>query len=217
MSSRERIIGRIRTRLGRGVDTATARWPEADAASRIRYSDSPPVAGCDSVTRFREKSESLSSTVDLVSAWSEIPLAVARYLHASALPTTVVGWPLLSAHAWAAAGIEFQGRGAIDADQVGITGCFCAIAETGTLMLLSGSATPASVSLLPETHIGVVAASRIVATMDEAWALACSELGELPRAVNFISGPSRTGDIEQTIVLGAHGPYRVHVIVAADI
>lgn len=52
--------------------------------------------------------------------------------------------------------------------------------------------------------------------MEDAFALAKSERGELPRATNFISGPSRTGDIEQTIVLGAHGPYRVHVILIDD-
>ena len=68
-------------------------------------------------------------------------------------------------------------------------------------------------SLLPETHVAIVAAGRIVRGMEEAWQLARTELGELPRAVNFVSGPSRTGDIELTIVLGAHGPYRVHVVV----
>jgi L-lactate dehydrogenase complex protein LldG len=95
---------------------------------------------------------------------------------------------------------------------VGITGCFCAVAETGTLMLCGSPESPATVSLLPETHIAIVSASRIVPGMEEGWALARTELGQLPRAINFISGPSRTGDIEQTIVLGAHGPYRVHLI-----
>ena len=101
---------------------------------------------------------------------------------------------------------------AVDADLVGISGCFCAIAETGTLLLLSGPDSPATVSLLPETHIALVQVSRIVATMEDAFALLRSERGSLPRALNFISGPSRTGDIEQTIVLGAHGPYRVHIL-----
>jgi len=59
-----------------------------------------------------------------------------------------------------------------------------------------------------------VSRSRIVRGMEEAWQLARSELGKLPRAVNFISGPSRTADIEQTVTLGAHGPYRVHLVMA---
>jgi len=65
---------------------------------------------------------------------------------------------------------------------------------------------------LPETHIAVVRKSRIVRGMEEAWQLMRDELGAPPRAVNFISGPSRTADIEQTVTVGAHGPYRVHVI-----
>jgi len=55
-----------------------------------------------------------------------------------------------------------------------------------------------------------------VASMEESWAALRAEFGQLPRAVNFISGPSRTGDIEQTIVLGAHGPYRVHIIIVRN-
>ncbi|RDT00409.1 lactate utilization protein C, partial [Burkholderia contaminans] len=106
---------------------------------------------------------------------------------------------------------ECRPRGGVA--RVGLPGCFCATAETGSLVLLSGPDTYASAGLLPETHIAIVPASRIVAGHEDAFALIRSERGELPRAVNFVSGPSRTGDIEQTIVLGAHGPYRVHVIV----
>ena len=71
-------------------------------------------------------------------------------------------------------------------------------------------------SLLPETHVAVVSTRRIVAHMEDAWTLARAELRRLPRAINFVSGPSRTADIDQTIVLGAHGPYRVHIIVVRD-
>jgi L-lactate dehydrogenase complex protein LldG len=66
--------------------------------------------------------------------------------------------------------------------------------------------------LLPDTHIAVVRADRVVSGMEEAFALVRTEHGGLPRAMNMISGPSRTGDIEQTIVLGAHGPFRVHIL-----
>jgi len=125
-------------------------------------------------------------------------------------------WPQLGGLPWREAGLEVALRGAVDADLVGITGCFCAVAETGTLVLLSGRDTPATASLLPETHIAIVPASRIVPGMEDAWDLIRAEHGELPRAVNFVSGPSRTGDIEQTIVLGAHGPYRVHIVIVAD-
>ena len=101
-------------------------------------------------------------------------------------------------------------------DAVGVTGAFAAIAETGTLMVVSGPDSPASTSLVPETHVAVLAAGRIVAHMEECWDLARAAFGQFPRAVNFISGPSRTGDIEQQLVLGAHGPYRVHIVIVRN-
>lgn len=215
MNSRDDILSRVRQNLGRETTNEAAARAAIDRAIAARLpGPRPPVAG-DLLARFKEKSEAQSTTVDIVTDWSAVPDATARYLDNQGLAKRAVGWPLIRGHDWASAGIAFEARGAADADLVGITGCYCAIAETGTLMLLSGVATPASVSLLPETHVAVLAASRIVAGMEEAWNLARTELGTLPRAVNFISGPSRTGDIEQTIVLGAHGPYRVHVVIAA--
>jgi L-lactate dehydrogenase complex protein LldG len=165
------------------------------------------------VPRFRERALGLASTVDEVDALEAVPAAVARYLGAHSLPRAAVCWAGLAALDWRAAGIEVEAREARDTDLVGITGAFCAIAETGTLMTLSGRDSPATVSLLPETHVAVVGKSRIVRGMEEAWSLMRGEAGMPPRAVTFISGPSRTADIEQTVTLGAHGPYRVHVVI----
>jgi L-lactate dehydrogenase complex protein LldG len=212
-ASREEVLRRIRRAQGRGGLTPSAAERQAvetyvDAHPR---GPTPPVED-DVVARFRARAESMQSTCEDVANWAEVPAAAARYLAANKLEPTGVVWPLLAHLDWAAHGIRVEAREARDPDLVGITSCFAALAETGTLMMCTSPQTPGSVSLLPETHIAVVPESRIVKHMEDGYALARAELGQLPRLVNFISGPSRTGDIDQTIVLGAHGPYRVHMI-----
>ena len=218
MSSREDILGRVRASLHRNAGNAAVAREEIVATLGSRRQGPKPNIDATPealLERFRLKSEAQSSTVDIVAQESDAPAAIARYLAVMNLPKSAVAWASLVALDWAGAGLKVEGRGARDADLVGITGCFCAVAETGTLMMCSSPDMPAAVSLLPETHIAIVRASRILPYMEDAWNLARKELGTLPRAVNFISGPSRTGDIEQTIVLGAHGPYRVHLVIVA--
>lgn len=215
MSARDRIIARIRAaRGGQGKPS-----PAVRAAVERHIAQHPqgprPRSDWDPVVRFRERAVSLSSTVEMLERLADVPQAVARYLSGNGLPPQAVCWPELAGLDWGGAGVAVQARPARGDDLVGITGAFCAIAETGTLMLLSGAQTPAAASLLPETHIAILHLGRIVPGMEDAWALARSERGQLPRAVNFVSGPSRTADIEQTINLGAHGPYRVHIIICA--
>jgi len=211
--SRDLILGRIRERLGRSAANAAPARATIDAALAAKSAGPRPQPDADLVAAFRARSEALASTVDQVAGLADVPRAVAAYLAEHKLPARAVCVPDLAGLDWRGAGLDVEARGAVDHDLVGITGCFRAIAETGTLMLCTGAATPATVSLLPETHIAVVLAPSILASMEEAWAAARAEFGQMPRAVNFISGPSRTGDIEQTIVLGAHGPYRVHVVI----
>lgn len=212
MSARANILARIRARQGKGV-AATAAEHEAVAGYVADHPQGPrPHVESDLTARFRDRAQSLMTTIDDVSNESGIPAAVARYLKELGLGTAGVCWPELAGLDWSAQGLRMEARAASGDDLIGITGAFCAIAETGTLMMLSGQNTPAAVSLLPETQIAVVRRSRIVAGMEEGWALLRQEQGEMPRAVNFISGPSRTADIEQTVTLGAHGPYRVHLM-----
>ena len=213
--SRDDILGRIRRRLDRNAENAAAGRTAIDTVLARRAQGPRPAPDADLVARFRDRSEALASTVEIVARLEAAPAAAVRYLAAHDLPRAAVAWPQLAGLDWAGAGLRVEARSANGDDLVGITGVFCAVAETGTLVLLSGPETPAASSLLPETHIAVVPASRIVRGMEEAFDLVRAECGELPRAVNFISGPSRTGDIEQTLVLGAHGPYRVHIVLLA--
>ncbi|HJV82266.1 lactate utilization protein C [Noviherbaspirillum sp.] len=214
-AARKAIFSRIRQAQNRPVEPTQA---ERDAVRDYlaAHSQGPrPAIGSDLIERFKQQALRMSDTVDEVNSLNEVPAAVARYLDSIGVAKQAIAWKTLDGFAWGEAGVQVEFRAPRNEDLVGITGAFCAVAETGSLMVLSGPDTYSSASLLPETHIAIVAASRIVGAMEDAFALARNEHGELPRAVNFISGPSRTGDIEQTIVLGAHGPYRVHVIVVS--
>jgi len=219
-AARERVLGRVRNALGRRDDGAQAR-ARAEAYVANHAQGPRPKLPADLVGRFMQRARDMESTVERVADINAIPACVARYLDALQLPPALsaqkshagICWPEFAGLDWAGAGLSVESRPTVGSDRLGVTGVFCAIAETGTLVLLAGAETPSATTLLPDTHIAVLRADRVVAGMEEAFALISRERSRMPRAVNLISGPSRTGDIEQTIVLGAHGPYRVHIIV----
>ncbi len=218
-ASRDAILGRVRGALGRIGTGETAR--AAAQAYVAEHAQGPrPAMPADLTTRFLQRATDMASTVERLDDVVLVPKAIARYLDALQLPPALAAqkshegicWPEFADLDWAGAGLRIEARPTVGNDRLGVTGCFCAIAETGTLVFLSGADTPTATMLLPDTHVAVVRADRIVSGMEEAFALIRSELTTMPRAVNMVSGPSRTGDIEQTIVLGAHGPYRVHLL-----
>ena len=217
MSARANILARIRANDGKHGHTTEAELAAARAVISARMCGPlPSFARHDPLQHFIEECARLKTTLAEVDSISAVPSEVARYLSTvldSPPPNiSVVGWPEFTALDWQSANIDYANRPAIGSDLIGLTGCFCAIGETGTLLLLGARKTPKVTALLPETHICVVKKSRLVATMEDAFQLVRDEMGELPRATFFVSGPSRTADIEQTIVIGAHGPYRVHVV-----
>jgi L-lactate dehydrogenase complex protein LldG len=218
-TARDAILGRVRKALRKtGSDAGPVAAAEAYIAA---HAQGPrPKMPDDLVARFMQRATDMASTVERIASPADIPAAVARYLDALELPPALaaqkshagVCWPEFAHLDWSGAGLSIEARPTAGNDRLGITGSFCAIAETGTLVVTTGADTPTASVLLPDTHVAVVRADRVVAGMEEAFALVRAANGGMPRAMNMISGPSRTGDIEQTIVLGAHGPYRVHLL-----
>jgi L-lactate utilization protein LutC len=96
---------------------------------------------------------------------------------------------------------------------MGITTAQWAIAETGTLVLESARERHRLASLVPPVHVAIVEAGRIQRTMSEVLELIKNSAVGLSRTVTFITGPSRTSDIELTLAIGVHGPGELHVIV----
>ena len=90
------------------------------------------------------------------------------------------------------------------------------IAETGTVVLPSSIQTPTLANFLPDNCIVLLNESDIVPYLEDALLAVQKSDAGMPRALNLISGPSKTADIEQTLVYGAHGPIQLHVIIYAD-
>ena len=220
--ARAEILAGIRRSLKRGrLDPAHEKALRERAEAHRRNLVPARAASLDHPRRvelFAAMAEEVQATVARVGSPAVVPEEVARYLAAENLPAELVlaPDPGLDAMPWHERPLLRLRRGRAEAgDAVSLTPCCAAVAETGTLMLVSGSATPTTLNFLPDTHIVVVNDRQVVATYEDGWDR-LRAAGALPRAVNFITGASRTGDIEQRIELGAHGPRRLHIIVVDD-
>jgi len=220
--ARDQIFGDIRARLGRGRldDTAQHAAEERLAAHRRNLIPARAAAldHAGQVALFIAEAQAVDATIARVAQVADVPGAVADFLLSQNLPARLVMTPdpKLETIPWDARPMLELRRGvAQDSDAAGITGAFAAIAETGTLMLVSGAETPTRNNFLPDTHIVVLRSSEVVACYEDGWDRLRAK-GAMPRTVNFITGPSRTGDIEQRLVLGAHGPRRLHIVLIDD-
>jgi L-lactate dehydrogenase complex protein LldG len=214
-TAKENIIARIRLAKGRqALDAARRVDVEAKIAARKPYLiPARAQLGVEELrTLFIAKAEEVSARVLALSQKEAIPTSVRALLNEFSLPYRLavspdpwfdgLGWDEMEIH---------KGRPRPD-DMAGLAFARAGIAETGTLMLSSGAASPTLMNFMPDLHIVVLLESRIIGTYEDGFALGRKESNTMPRAINLVTGPSRTGDIEQTILLGAHGPRRLVIL-----
>lgn len=180
-----------------------------------------PVIEQPVLERFISKIKNVSVTYHCINNNAALPTAVLDYMNEHNIDPQIVAAPtaLFQNLDWSdLRKIEF--RIAQDKDLTTLTLAYAAVAETGTLVLCSGPESPTTLNFLPDNNICVIRQKDIYHYMEEVWDVLrhdSDSLGNaIPRAINLITGPSRTADVEQTIQLGAHGPRHLHIIILND-
>ena len=216
---REHILAAIRAALGRGVASPSERQAVADRlACPVRgiIPERGRTDGAALVSQFIAEAERVNAVVQTVAAWDAVPAAVAAYLRDAklAMRLKLAPDPVITAIPWAREpSLSFSIGAAAADDLVAVTSAYAGIGETGTLLLRSGPTSPTNLKFLPEVHVVVLPTAWIVGTYEDAWdCLRADGCETMPRVVNWITGPSRTADIEQTLLLGAHGPKQLLIV-----
>lgn len=194
-TSRDAILGCVREALREQDERPAHPGPAPQPALRAP-----------ALEQFIAKAEAAAATVQRLAIAAELPLAIDTYRQHHRLPPRLMAapHPLLQGLSWPQ-GLQVAFGTAGAEDRLGVTVPEYAIAETGSLVLLAGRRTPTALNLLPEHLICALPLSRLLASPEAFWTQ-LRRAGGLPRAVNFITGPSRTADVEQKMQLGAHGP-----------
>jgi L-lactate dehydrogenase complex protein LldG len=221
VTSRDTVLASVRRSLG-----VSGNEVERHAAVAQRLSEHPrgvipqrgQLAPTERVALFRRMIAAAAGTATQVSDPADVPREIAALLRAHNLPMAVRHGadPRLVALPWERERTLSVATGPSDgSDLVGVSYALGAVAESGTLMLLSGADNPTTLNFLPDTHVVIVSAQDIAGDYETLWQRLRDRFGPgtLPRTVNLITGPSRSADVEQTLILGAHGPRRLHVIV----
>lgn len=221
-SARHDILAGVRRSLGVTGDEATRRQAVADRIAHPSRGIIPARGqkdGADAVATFKRFAEGVQATVAIVSRPEDVPAEVARWLDAANLPATLrMGAdPRLAIMPWATIAPECTIGPSDGSDLNGVSHAFAGVIETGSLVLLSGPENPTTLNFLPDNHIVVLDAADLLASLEGVWTRlrAQSRNGALPRSINMVTGPSRSGDIDRTIFLGAHGPRALHIIIVS--
>ena len=214
-AARERVLGAVRRSLRRAGPL-----PESVRAGLDRRLAAPipnlkPALSENPVDLFVRKANAVHTRTSIVPTVAGVSEVVVRHIEDNGLDDAIVVAPDLEGVQWSNR-LAVQRRAALGSDQLSVTGAFAGIAETGSVMLLSGPESPTTLNFLPEDHIVVLRESRIVPHPEDAWTLLREERSSMPRTVNLICGPSKTGDVELVILEGAHGPRRFHVVVVQE-
>ena len=194
MSARDEILGSIRSRTRAAVPE-----PEPYRA---------PAITSDLVAAFVAKAEAVNTEIRILEREDEIPTVIAEILRAHNLAARIHLPPNSDVAGLDALTILRDPPGP---DDTAATYAPLAVAETGTLVQPAREASPASWHFRPGFEIAILKASDIVAHFEDA--LVKLKKKNLPPTINLITGPSRTGDIEQTLELGAHGPKALAVLI----
>jgi L-lactate dehydrogenase complex protein LldG len=220
LSVRDAILANIRRSLNVTGAEAPRRMAVADRLAAAPAGIIPQRGQGDAARRaatFKAEAERAQASVAEVESAADVPGEIARFLREGNLPATLrMGEDArLAAMPWSATALEIAHGPSDGHDLNAVSAAFAAVAESGTLALASGADNPTTLNFLPDNHLVVVAASDIVADYEGVWGKLRARYGKgaMPRTLNLITGPSRSADIEQTLLLGAHGPRRLHIVI----
>lgn len=220
MSARAEIFANVRRALAVTGKEAPRRHSVEDRLRNAPQGVIPARGQGDAAARlalFRDEAERVSADVTELESVHQIPATIANYLRDRNLPARLRcgSDPYLAALSWEATGLQIENGRAAPSDLVCVSHAFGGVAETGTLVLVSGRENPTTLNFLPDTHIVILKAADIVGDYESIWQKLRMAYGNglMPRTVNFITGPSRSADIGHSLLLGAHGPRTLHIIV----
>lgn len=220
MSSRDTVLASVRRALGVSGQEAPRRQEVADRIAGHPRGIIPARADlphAEQIELFKRMVVGAAGSIDHLADQSAVPGAVAAYLRARNLPLSVLRGQdaRLADLPWSREPTLDVWIGPSDGKQLaGLSHAFAGVAESGTAIMVSGPDNPSTLNLLPDHHLIVVRAEDVVGTYEAAWdrLRATYGAGIMPRTVNWITGPSRSADIEQTLLLGAHGPRSLHIL-----
>ena len=216
MNERASILARIREALSTPAHSPAGALPSA--ADRRRVLPAVPADFAGQRELFRANAAALRADFYEVQSAAELENQLRRLRDAE-------GWKMVASHNGTHCGPAVKsldlpclytdspyGARELSHCDAGFTDCDALIAQTGTVLLTNRSAGGRALSVLPPHHVVIARRDQLVPDLPAAFELLTRTCGnQFPSMISFVTGPSRTGDIERILVLGAHGPKKLTI------